>query len=134
MSKELSLRKLYFTVIFDKPTNVFSQIQIFKNLFNFQKLLIIAITLIVGVVCQNGFIKGPDGYKYIIPEDKMELPEPKAEVPEPKAVDNEYLPPVEVENSVNDITVGDFAPYISARSNSDVEAVADVTTVEPEES
>lgn len=64
----------------------------------------------------------------------MELPEPKAEVPEPKAVDNEYLPPVEVENSVNDIAVGDFAPYISARSNSDVEAVADVTTVEPEES
>lgn len=89
-------------------------------------MLIIAITLIVGVVCQNGFIKGPDGYKYIIPEEKMELPEPKA-------FDNEYLPPVEVENAVNDIAVGDFAPYsdISARSNSDIEAV---TTVEPEES
>jgi hypothetical protein len=90
-------------------------------------LLIIAITLIVGVVCQNGFIKGPDGYKYIVPEEKMELPEPKA-------VDNEYLPPVEVESAVSDVAVGDFAPYISARSNADVEAVADVTTVEPEES
>lgn len=80
----------------------------------------------MGVVCQNGFIKGPDGYKYIIPEEKMELPKPNA-------VNNEYLPPVE--NVANEVAVGDFAPYISARLNSDVEVVADdATTVEPNES
>lgn len=88
-------------------------------------MLIIAVTLIVGVFCQNGFIKGPDGYKYIVPEEKMDLPEPKS-------VDNDYLPPVEarvdVESAVNDIGVGDFTPYI--RLNSEVDS--DATTVEPE--
>lgn len=56
------------------------------------------------------------------------------EIPEPKAIDNEYLPPSD-DIVVNDIAVGDFAPFLSARSNVDVEIVADeeVTTLQPEE-
>ena len=54
------------------------------------------------------------------------------EIPEPKAIDNEYLPPSD--SVVNDIAVGDFAPFLSARSNVDVDIAADeVTTLEPEE-
>lgn len=55
------------------------------------------------------------------------------EIPEPKALDKEYLPPV-ADEVVNDIAVGDFAPYISARANIDDEITAEeITTIEPEE-
>lgn len=81
-------------------------------------MLIIAITLIAAVACQNGFIKGPDGYKYIIPEEKMELPEPKQLL--------DYLPPIDVRSDDANIEVGDFAPYVIIE-----ETVAD-TTLEPE--
>lgn len=56
------------------------------------------------------------------------------EIPQPKALDNEYLPPV-ANSVVNDIAVGDFAPFLSARSNIDVDEIIaeEVTTLEPEE-
>lgn len=55
------------------------------------------------------------------------------EIPEPKALDKEYLPPV-ADEVVNDIAVGDFAPYISGRANIDDEITAEkITTIEPEE-
>jgi hypothetical protein len=73
-------------------------------------VLIVAVACDVNEVVNNGWTKGPDGYKYFTPEVKMELPQ------------NDYLPPVEGRSndapSADPIEaiVEDAAPIIDAAS------------------
>lgn len=80
-----------------------------------QKLLIIGLALIYGVSCQNGWIKGPDGYKYIQPNIPLEYPIVSGE-----------LPPIQLlalnTNGPEPLGAVQFAPFIPKTILEDVEA------------
>ncbi|KAG5678387.1 hypothetical protein PVAND_008067 [Polypedilum vanderplanki] len=80
------------------------------------KLIIIAITLIISVVsCQQkgGWIKGPDGYKYFTPEERMQLP---------NNLERIYIPPLNLAVDVTNEPLGlqEFPPFFGPLT--DVEA------------
>jgi hypothetical protein len=77
--------------------------------------MIIAVALIAAVACQDGgWVRGPDGYKYFTPEERMELP---------RNLQRIYLPPsnTPIELSNDPVGVLQFAPF-GVVSLADIEA------------
>jgi hypothetical protein len=108
---EVALSKMVKFFIFKYFVTIF--LIIFCLMF-IQKLLIVAVTLIAVASCQQGgWVKGPDGYKYFTPEQRMMLP---------KNLRRIYLPPsntlIEISNEPLGVRV--FAPQ--AGSLAEVEA------------